>query len=163
MKYKTIILLIAFFICSCGKENADKTISSIDVEKTNESIQQKEVMTIPRRTEKKITKKPEKPKEPEKAKKAEIKVTFIELGHVKCIPCKMMQPIIKEIEEEYKGKVNVVFYDVKTEEGSPYAEKYRIRVIPTQVFLDENGVEFFRHEGFLPKDEIVKIFKDKGL
>ena len=163
MKYKTIILLIAFFICSCGKENVDKTISSIDVEKTNESIQQKEVMTIPRRTEKKITKKPEKPKEPEKAKKAEIKVTFIELGSVKCIPCKMMQPIMKEIEEEYKNQVKVIFYDVWIEEGRPYAEKYEIRVIPTQVFLDKSDNEFFRHEGFLPKDEIVKIFKDKGL
>lgn len=86
------------------------------------------------------------------------KVTFIELGSVKCIPCKMMQPIMKEIEEEYAGKVKVIFYDVWTEEGRPYAEKYKIRVIPTQIFLDENGNEFFRHEGFFPKDELVKVF-----
>lgn len=90
-----------------------------------------------------------------------IKVTFIELGSVNCIPCKMMQPIIQEIEEEYKEQVKVVFYDVWTQEGRPYAEKYKIRAIPTQVFLDKNGKEFFRHEGFFPKKEIIKILKEK--
>ena len=99
----------------------------------------------------------------EKVINNKIKVTFVELGSVKCIPCKMMQPIMKEIEEEYKDKVKVVFYDVWTKEGAEYGKFYKIRVIPTQVFLDKNGIEFFRHEGFLPKYEIVKILKDKGL
>jgi len=92
-----------------------------------------------------------------------IKVTYIELGHGKCIPCKMMQPIVKEIEEEYKGQVKVIDCDVYTEEGSFYAEKYRIRVIPTQVFLDENGKEYFRHEGFFPKEELIEVLKEKGV
>ncbi len=94
---------------------------------------------------------------------SKIKVTFVELGSVKCIPCKMMQPIMKEIGEEYKNQVKVIFYDVWTEEGSPYAEKYKIRVIPTQVFLDQNGKEYFRHEGFFPKDELIKVLKEKGV
>lgn len=101
-----------------------------------------------------------------KAKTTSIKpvnVTFIELGSVKCIPCKMMQPIMKEIEDEYKGQVKVVFYDVWTPEGRPYADKYRITVIPTQVFLDKNGDEFYRHGGYFPKDELVKILKLKGV
>ena len=92
-----------------------------------------------------------------------IKVTFVELGSVKCIPCKMMQPIMDEIAEEYKGQVKVVFYDVWTEAGQPYAKKYRVRSIPTQVFLDEKGEEFYRHVGFLPKDELVKVLKLKGV
>ena len=33
-------------------------------------------------------------------------VTFIELGSVKCIPCKMMQPIMDEIEQEYTGHIS---------------------------------------------------------
>jgi len=92
-----------------------------------------------------------------------VKVTFVELGSVNCVPCKMMQPIIKEVEEEYKGQVNVVFYDVWKQENASYAEKYKIRVIPTQVFLDENGKEYFRHEGFFPKDELIKVLKEKGV
>ena len=92
-----------------------------------------------------------------------IKVTFIELGSVRCIPCKKMQPIIEEIEKEYKGQVKVVFYDVRTPEGRPYAYKYKIRLIPTQVFLDKDGKEYFRHIGFFPKEELVKVLKQKGV
>ncbi len=96
-------------------------------------------------------------------KKAKIKVTFIELGSVKCIPCRMMQPIIAEIEKEYADQVKVVFYDVWTPDGGHYARQYQIRVIPTQVFLDSNGKEYYRHEGFFPKEELVKILKMKGV
>ena len=90
-------------------------------------------------------------------------VTFVELGSVRCIPCKKMQPIMKEIEQEYAGKVKVVFHDVWTEAGKPYSKKYGIRVIPTQVFLDRDGTEYFRHEGYFPKDELVKVLKQKGV
>jgi len=92
-----------------------------------------------------------------------IKVTFIELGSVKCIPCKMMQPIIAEIEKEYGDQVKVVFYDVWTPEGKPYGRKYSIRAIPTQIFLDKDGKEFFRHTGFFSKEEIVKVLKKQGV
>ena len=91
------------------------------------------------------------------------KVTFIELGSVNCIPCKQMQPVMKAIEEKYLEQVNVVFYDVWTEAGRPYAQQYKIRVIPTHVFLDENGKEFFRHEGFFPQVGIEKLLKEKGI
>ena len=88
-----------------------------------------------------------------------IKVTFIELGSVRCIPCKMMQPVMKSIEEKYKGVVKVVFYDVWTPEGDPYAKEYGIAAIPTQVFKDKNGNEYFRHAGFFPLAEVEKIIK----
>lgn len=90
-------------------------------------------------------------------------VTFVELGSVRCIPCKMMQPIMKDIEKDYAGQVKVVFHDVWTPEGEPFAQTYKIRVIPTQVFLDKEGKEYFRHEGFFPKEELVKVLKQKGV
>ena len=93
----------------------------------------------------------------------EIKVTFVELGSVGCIPCDKMQPIMKEIEEEYKGQVKVVFYDVKTSEGKPYIKEFGIRAIPTQVFLDKDENEYFRHLGFFAKDELIKILKMQGV
>lgn len=86
-------------------------------------------------------------------------VTFIELGSIYCLPCRMMEPIMVEIEKEYKGRVEVVFYDVWTREGAPYGQKYNIRAIPTQVFLDRNGQEYFRHEGFFPKNALVEVLK----
>ena len=99
----------------------------------------------------------------EENKTASIKVTFIELGSVRCIPCKKMQPIMEEIKKEYEGQVKVIFYDVWTPEGRPYAAKYKIKLIPTQVFLDKDGNEYFRHVGFFPKEELVKILKQKGV
>lgn len=94
---------------------------------------------------------------------SKIKVTFVELGSVRCIPCKKMQPVMKAIEEEYGEEVKVVFHDVWTDEGKPFAKKYKIRLIPTQVFLDKDGKEYFRHEGFFPKEEVVKILKQQGV
>ncbi len=89
------------------------------------------------------------------------KVTFIELGADKCIPCKAMQPIMREIAKEYKDKIQVVFYDVwKTPK---YAKDYGIQMIPTQVFMDKNGDEIFRHVGFFAKEEIIKALKEKGI
>jgi thioredoxin 1 len=91
------------------------------------------------------------------------KVTFIELGSVRCIPCKMMQTVMKQIEDKFKDQVNIVFYDVWTEKDAPRAGEYKIKVIPTQVFLDENGTEYFRHEGYFPFEELVKVLSQKGV
>ena len=99
----------------------------------------------------------------DKKKEINYLVTFVELGSVRCIPCKKMQPIMKEIEKEYGNQVKVVFHDVWTGEGKPFAYKYKIRLIPTQVFLDKGGKEYFRHEGFFSKDELIEVLKQKGV
>lgn len=91
------------------------------------------------------------------------RVTFVEIGSVNCIPCRAMQPIMKAVEEEYKGQVKVVFYDVWTPQGKEDAMKYNIRVIPTQVFLDLDGKEYYRHEGYFPKEGVVKALKMGGV
>ena len=91
------------------------------------------------------------------------KVTFIELGSVRCIPCQQMQPVMKSIREKYGTQVNVVFHDVWTEAGAPYGQKYGIQAIPTQVFLDENGQEYFRHVGYFSEEELVKVLNRKGV
>jgi len=95
--------------------------------------------------------------------KTKYKVTFIELGSVRCIPCKQMQPIMKSVEEKYGRQVKVVFYDVWTEAGAPYGKQYGIEAIPTQIFLDKDGKEYFRHEGFFPEEELIKVLKQNGV
>jgi thioredoxin 1 len=89
------------------------------------------------------------------------KVTFIELGSVNCIPCKQMQPVMKSIENKYGGQIEIIFYDV-WKDNRP-AKQYSIRLIPTQVFLDESGKEVLRHEGFFPEAEIDKFLQARGL
>ncbi len=91
------------------------------------------------------------------------KVTFIELGSVRCIPCQQMQPVMKSIETKYGKEVKVDFYDVWTEAGKPFGIKYGIEAIPTQIFLDETGKEYYRHVGFFPEEELIKILQVKGV
>jgi len=103
----------------------------------------------------------EKAQETKENKRA--KVTFVELGSVNCIPCKQMQPVMEAIEKKYGDGIEVIFYDVWKPEQKKYAQEYGIKLIPTQVFLDEKGNEFFRHEGFFPEAEIDKILQSRGL
>jgi thioredoxin 1 len=100
---------------------------------------------------------------PSEVKGTNYKVTFVELGSVRCIPCQQMQPVMKSIEQKYGKDVKVVFHDVWTEAGAPYAKQYGIEAIPTQVFLDKDGKEFFRHVGFFPEEELVKVLQQKGV
>ncbi len=92
-----------------------------------------------------------------------IKVTFIELGSVRCIPCKKMQKVMASVEKKYPEQVKVIFYDVWTKKEKHYAEDYKIDLIPTQVFLDQNGKEYFRHEGYFPEEDLMKILKKGGV
>jgi len=79
-------------------------------------------------------------------------VTVVDLGAKTCIPCKMMAPILVELEKEYRGKAAVVFIDVR--EDNSQADRFKIRAIPTQVFFDKTGREVSRHEGFMDKKAI---------
>ncbi len=97
------------------------------------------------------------------AKTQKTLVTFVELGSVKCIPCRQMKPVMAAVEKKYGDQIKVVFYDVWKSEQRVYAEKFGIRVIPTQVFLDKDSKEFFRHEGFFPEAEIDKLLQKHGL
>ncbi len=91
------------------------------------------------------------------------KITFVELGSVKCIPCKAMQPVMESIEKKYGDQIEVIFYDVWQPDQKKYAQQYNIKLIPTQVFLDENGKEIMRHEGFFAEKEIDAFLQEQGL
>lgn len=82
-------------------------------------------------------------------------ITLVDLGAKTCIPCKMMAPILEELKEEYKGRAEVIFIDVREKANKVKARAFKVRSIPTQVFFDKQGREVYRHIGFLDKDSIV--------
>jgi thioredoxin 1 len=88
-------------------------------------------------------------------------VTMLDLGAHKCIPCKMMAPIIAELREEYKGRASIIFIDVW--EHREQARRFGIRSIPTQIFYDRKGKEVGRHIGFLDKKSIVETLVKLGV
>ena len=86
--------------------------------------------------------------------------TMIDFGSDGCVPCEQMKPILKALEAEYSGQVNVILYNVYKE--GELARKYAIRLIPTQIFLTADGKEVHRHMGFMDKKDIVAKFKELG-
>jgi thioredoxin 1 len=86
---------------------------------------------------------------------------LVDLGADKCIPCKLMAPILEEMKKDYAGTINVEFIDVWKEPDR--AKEYGITIIPTQIFYDASGKELFRHEGFFSKEDILGKWKEFGI
>jgi len=86
---------------------------------------------------------------------------LLEVGADKCVPCRMMQPILKELREDYAGGLEVDFLDVWKDPAAGRA--LDIRIIPVQIFYDASGKELFRHEGFYPKEKILAKWKELGV
>lgn len=88
-------------------------------------------------------------------------VTMVDVGAHECIPCKMMAPVLEEVEKEYAGKAAVIFIDVwkHREQGA----RFGVRSIPTQIFYNKNGKEVYRHEGFMDKKSIVAVLRKLGV
>jgi thioredoxin 1 len=91
------------------------------------------------------------------------KVTMVDIGARECIPCKMMAPIMEELEKEFHetGRAAIFFIDVW--KNKDQGRKFGIRSIPTQIFYDKEGKEAYRHEGFMDKPAIVGMLKKLGV
>ena len=85
----------------------------------------------------------------------------LDFGRGFCIPCKMMAPILKELQKAYEGRAAIEIIDIGDQPNR--AEDYGIRAIPTQIFIDAKGKEVFRHEGFMPKEDIVAKLREMGV
>lgn len=81
-------------------------------------------------------------------------VTMVDLGSTSCIPCKLMEPILEQLKDKYRGRAAILFVDVAKDKDM--ARKFNIRAIPTQIFFDKTGQEVWRHAGFLEKKIITK-------
>lgn len=88
-------------------------------------------------------------------------VTMVDLGATACIPCKMMAPILAELEAEYRGKAAIIFIDVW--QNPDEAKKFKVSMIPTQIFFDRAGNEVYRHSGFMDKKTIVAQLAQMGV
>jgi thioredoxin 1 len=95
------------------------------------------------------------------AKAPESLPRLVDVGADKCIPCKMMAPILEDLKKEYAGILEVKFVDVwKYPEE---ADKYGVQGIPTQIFYDASGKELGRHMGFIDREGILKGFEHFGV
>jgi thioredoxin 1 len=75
-----------------------------------------------------------------------------------CGPCKMIAPILDQIADEYKGRLQIAKLDV--EENQAIAMKYGVRSIPT-LMLFKGGVVEAQHVGMLSKEQLIRLLDDK--
>ncbi|MCK4361040.1 MAG: thioredoxin [Bacteroidales bacterium] len=74
-----------------------------------------------------------------------------------CAPCKIVAPILEELNEEYKGKINI--YKVNTEQEQELAAAFGIRSIPSLLFCPANGQPQMAM-GALPKESMKKTIEN---
>ena len=86
---------------------------------------------------------------------------LVDLGAGKCIPCKMMKPILDDLKRDYASQFITEFIDVW--ENPDEGKKYGIEMIPTQIFYNAEGKELFRHTGFFGKEDILGKWKELGV
>jgi thioredoxin 1 len=86
---------------------------------------------------------------------------LVDLGAEKCIPCKMMAPILAELKRDYSQHFTTDFIDIWKNPDA--GEEYAVEMIPTQIFYDRDGKELFRHVGFYGKEDILAQWKTLGI
>ena len=86
---------------------------------------------------------------------------LLDLGADKCVPCKMMAPILADLKNQYAGRMTVEFIDIWKDPDA--GEKHAVEMIPTQIFFDAEGKKLFRHTGFLAKEDILAKWKELGV
>jgi len=85
---------------------------------------------------------------------------LLDLGSDSCVACKTMEPILDEMRETFEGQFHVRFLDARKDRS--VASEYGIKVIPTQIFFDEDGGELFRHQGFYGREDILAKWAELG-
>lgn len=82
--------------------------------------------------------------------KASEKILFVDFYADWCGPCKMMAPILEDVEKEYQG---VKFVKINVDEEPGLAQQFNIMSIPTiKIFID--GKEKHDFVGFTSKSSL---------
>lgn len=91
--------------------------------------------------------------------KQNFEFTLLEFGSTGCTICKQMEPVLEEIRNSKKQKVNVVFLNIMHTENLLMMKYYGISAVPMQILLDKQGKEFFRHYGFISVEDLISKLK----
>jgi len=86
------------------------------------------------------------------------KPLIVDFGSDTCAPCKMIKPVLEEIAEVYKDRLNVIILDVY--ENMEIAKEMGVMSVPTQFFYDSEGTVLGHHIGFIPKEGFDQIISE---
>lgn len=86
---------------------------------------------------------------------------LVDVGGTACPPCRMMVQVLDELEREYARQLVVERIDSNAHPELKAA--FNVLIIPTQIFLDADGTELARNEGFISKEDIVAKWAALGI
>ena len=74
-----------------------------------------------------------------------------------CLDCQKLKLVLDDVSDEYTPKVNIIRINIdNSKKVNDYIKKYGIQLVPTTVFLDKNGNQINKIEGFVERDELVE-------
>ncbi len=82
--------------------------------------------------------------------------TILEFGSTGCTICKQMETELGKVRKSKSSKINVIFLNTNYPENQDFVKFFGISAIPMQVMLDKNGIEFFKHYGFISAEDMVE-------
>jgi len=83
------------------------------------------------------------------------------LGTPSCPPCMRMKPILEKLASLYAGRAAIVPIDLEVHQDQMI--RFKVKSIPVQVFFNTQGIETYRHVGYMDERSIVDQFKKLGL
>ena len=87
------------------------------------------------------------------------KIKLIDFWAEWCGPCKIMHPIIEELEKEYGDKIKVEKYDVDDAKNQEIVQKYQVMAMPTY-FIEKNGKVLQQLVGAQSKSALAKVLDE---
>ncbi len=87
--------------------------------------------------------------------------TVIEFGGPTCVPCKQMQPVLAELQQQFGHRAQVRNFYIT--QYAKEAKPYKIMAMPTQVVFDPSGREVARHIGYWDKADFLAALAKVGL
>jgi thioredoxin 1 len=155
MKAIVIAALVVAVVAIAALKQSRKAEAAAPVAQTNAGVSGANVSAGETAGAGNVAGKPNVPRAAEKRPK------LIDLGADKCIPCKMMAPILEQLKKDYADVFDVEFIDVWKNPDA--GRRFGIEMIPTQIFFDADGKERFRHVGFYGREEILGKWKELGV
>jgi len=85
---------------------------------------------------------------------------LVEFGTGTCAECRQMAQVLGELAPLVKGKVDIIHVDAEVHLGE--VQRWRVRIVPTQILVDAHGEELWRHEGVIAAAELRKRIEASG-
>jgi len=87
-----------------------------------------------------------------------VRPELLEFDRKFCPVCKASERVIQTVQAQYPGRFVVRKFYI--DEVESFFRRYRVVIVPTQVFLNTTGKEVYRHEGVFKEEVLIQKLRD---